>query len=204
MPGWGSGWAALWGLDGFPADSRVLPFVRGPLFSALELARAERTNAYVAACQDIAAAFDIDTATGDRLDALGTILQRPRLGASDDRYRVLLQIQIELILSSSTTTPTILRIVELFTGAAPRSYSEHYPSGYTVEATVDPADVDLLVSLLSDATSATYQLTLIAGSADALASDYTPASPTTGADALDYTPASPTAGAAPLSYEHSP
>lgn len=157
---------------------RLLQFVRlGPNASGLVRAKSVRTELLLLAAASIRAAFDVTTATGDRLDRLGSILQLARNGADDDRYRVLLQIQIQLVLASQTSTPTIQRIVELYTGAPPLAYSEHYPMGYRIEtaAGLTAAQVDELTGLLGLATAAAYEVALATASADALIVDDTAA-----------------------------
>lgn len=74
----------------------------------------------------IALAFDLDNTTGVGLDAIGDIVGLPREGEDDDRYRQLLRIQIELILSQARegaewtgTSENIIRICRLFIGDTP-------------------------------------------------------------------------------------
>ncbi len=177
---------------------RLLMFTRSEHLLGWVTAKALRTERLLEVCQEIVEAFDLTTATGDRLDRLGGILQRPRLGMTDARYRVLLQIQVLLILTTTASTPVILRVVELFTGFAPLAYSEHYPSGYRVDAVIDPDDVPLLLELLRQATAATYAVTLAANDEDALILDYTTDDPVDGAGTLDYTTADPVDGAGTL------
>jgi hypothetical protein len=76
-------------------------------------------------CIDILGAFDIDTAVGDQLDILGAILDQPRQGFADDRYRVHLRIKRDILLSVSRgdanwtgTHNNILAICREFMGAA--------------------------------------------------------------------------------------
>lgn len=184
-------------------QDRIIMFVRGPRFKALVEALASRTDALLEVSEDIVEAFDIDTAVGVQLDRLGELLQRPRYGASDDRYRTLLKIQVELVLSSQGTTPTIMRIVELFTGEPPSSYSEHYPMAFEIGAELpDVEDTDLLLQILREATSAAYGVTLLWHDDEALILDYTDADPVDDAGTLDYTDVDTVSGAGTLGYEH--
>jgi hypothetical protein len=185
------------GLPGTAAD-RLLMFVRNVKFKALAGIFATRTANLLAAIEAVRTAFDIDSATGVQLRRLGEILQRPWYGETDDRYRLLLKIQIELILSSAGTTPTIMRIVDLFTGEAPTEYSENYPMAYVIGAQVgnDVEDRDLLLQLLRDATCAAYGATVVMHDADALILDST-GTAVAGAGTLDST-GTPVAGAGTL------
>lgn len=45
-------------------------------------------------------AFDLSTAVGDQLDKIGSVMGLPRQGYPDARYRVFLEIQRDLLLSS--------------------------------------------------------------------------------------------------------
>lgn len=160
---WGFEWgSAYWGELELAASDRLLMFVRSPRFSGLVDALNDRTISLTDAAAQVAAAFDLDTAVGVPLDRIGEILQLPRFGYSDDRYRTLLQIQAQLILSSATTTPVILRIVELFSGHAPTLYADAYPMGFRVGAQLDdPTDAALLVELIGKAKAAAYAATVI-------------------------------------------
>lgn len=70
-------------------------------------------------------AFDVDTAVGVQLDMIGSVVGLSRQGATDDRYRVFLNIQIELLLSAARgdanwtgTHNNILTICRTFIGDA--------------------------------------------------------------------------------------
>jgi len=133
---WGTG--LPWGLSASPgpaefcaiADDRVLvqmddaPGNRD--FRELICVLVEDLGLYRDVCRDaILKAFDIDQAAGAQLDAIGSLVGLSREGESDARYRTLLQIQIELILSQQRegarwtgTGENILRICRLFIGPA--------------------------------------------------------------------------------------
>lgn len=202
MPGaaWGFEWGdAFWGEPDFYPSDRLLMFVRSPRFSALVDTLGDRTIALTDTAAQVSAAFDLTTAIGVQLDRIGEILQRPRLGYSDDRYRTLLQIQAQLILSSTTTTPVILQIVALFTGHDPVSYADTYPMGFRIGATLDdPDDAALLLELLHEAKAAAYNVELVVGDVDGLVLDYT-GDPIDGAGTTDYA-GDPISGAGTLGY----
>jgi hypothetical protein len=192
------------GLGTTMAD-RLLAFVRNTNFRSLISVFADRTQGLVDAGVDVSEAFDLESAVGAQLDRLGEILQRPRLTYDDDRYRTLLQIQVELVLSSGTSVPTILRIVELFTGHDPVAYSEEYPMGFTVDAVLDdPDDTPLLVQLIGEAKAAAYGATVGVSDADGLVLDYTEASEVDDDEAnfiLDYTEDDEVVDSGTLGYE---
>lgn len=174
MAGWGFDVGeVVWGAESFEASDRLLMFVRSPRLSEFVGVFGERTSDLIDAVVLTCAAFDLDTAVGVHLDRIGAILQLPRYGYDDDRYRVLLQIQAQLVLSSTTTTPVILRIVELFSGHAPLSYADAYPMGYRVGVELDdPTDAALLMQILGNATAAAYGAQVIVADADSVIGDY--------------------------------
>ncbi len=156
MSGWGSGHG--WGSGdpwGSPSEfaatmlSRLLMFVRhGPRFRGLVNALATRTGDLLAAQESVLAAFDVDTAVGAQLDRIGGIMQLPRLGYGDTRYRSLLKVQIDILLSSTGASETLLRVFEAITGAPADEYEEHYPAQFVIGGYVDPADATLLADFL--------------------------------------------------------
>ena len=181
---------------------RLLMFVRqGPRFSALIASLAGQSDRIRDVITQITEAFGLEDAVGEQLDRLGAILQRPRLGATDARYRALLRIQVELILSSTASTRTLLEVIRLFTGHEATSYQEIHPMRIVVGAQVPPADVTQLLQLLHAAKAGAVALTLSSHDANVLLLDYTPANPVDGAGTLDYTPADPIAEAGTLAYQ---
>lgn len=50
--------------------------------------------------EDVSEGFDLDTAIGAQLDKIGEVVGLARQGFADDRYRTLLEIQIDLLLST--------------------------------------------------------------------------------------------------------
>jgi hypothetical protein len=139
-------------LDAVMVD-RLLQVVRpGPVFSSLISLFANRGKAIIAALEAVRNGFDVEDAVGIQLDRLGEILQLPRFGAGDERYRVLLQIQIQLILSSVGTTDSLLEVVRLFTGVDAPEYYEAHPLRFSISAIVlDHDDALLLRKLLKQA-----------------------------------------------------
>jgi len=139
--GLGSTWglSSLWGAAGGPgpqefcdlADQRVLvqmddqPGNRN--FRDLVCVLVKPLGTFRDVCVEIIdGAFDLDSTTGAGLDTIGEIVGLAREGEADDRYRTLLRIQIELILSSGRegaewtgTSENILRICRLFIGDTP-------------------------------------------------------------------------------------
>lgn len=139
--GLGSRWGSLsfWGLGSGPgpdefcdlAQSRVLvqmddtPGNRN--FRDLVCEFSKPLGNFRDVCREIiATAFDLDNTTGVGLDAIGEIVGLPREAEPDARYRELLRIQIELILSQDRegaewtgTSENIIRICRLFIGPTP-------------------------------------------------------------------------------------
>jgi len=93
-------------------------------------------------------AFDVDTAEGDQLDKIGAILNLPRAGYTDTRYRVFLKIQIDIYTAQNAdrdgTTANwtgshngVLRIIRAFIGPTPGEdivITPYYP--YSFEFTL--------------------------------------------------------------------
>lgn len=134
-------------------DGQARRFVR-------ELARAwGRIHDVALAIRD---SLDREHAVGEALDRLGAIIGLPRHGFGDERYRVFLGIQTELLLSAARdeqawtgTAPNLIAIVRRFVGeAAPTvRYVSHPPYSYTI--TVEDmvyAEAFLLQSFLKVAT----------------------------------------------------
>lgn len=113
-------------------------------------------------CLVMQSAFDIESAIGDQLDIIGSIVGIPRREFSDYDYRIYIRIQTELLLSGiredaewTGTVPNILRIVRTFidtdagtityTGAPPYSFQLSLPSALTQE------QIELLMSFISTA-----------------------------------------------------
>lgn len=199
---WGFEWGEiLWGAESFEASDRTLMFVRSPRLSGFVDVFGERTNDLIDTSILTCAALDLDTAEGVHLDRIGAILQLPRYGYADARYRVLLQIQAQFVLSSTTTTPVILQIVALFSGHDPLSYADAYPMGYRVGVELDdPTDAALLMQILDNATAAAYGAQVIVADAESVIGDYSD-------DVLDLLPkdigdysADPIAGAGTGAY----
>lgn len=201
---WGFEWGeVVWGDGAFVASDRLLMFTRSPRLAALVDTYGDRTQALLDEAALVGAAFDLDNATGVHLDRIGAILQLPRYGYGDTRYRTLLQVQAQLVLSSTTATPIILRIAELFSGHAPLTYADAYPLGYRISVVLDdPDDADLLLQILASATAAAYGIEVIVAAADSLIGDYStaPLTLTTG-DVGDYSTA-PITGARPGAYSY--
>jgi hypothetical protein len=156
--------------------SRLLRFTRGdtnlPLFIRIMAAYVEGE---IAASERVAAEFDLETATGYTLDLIGSVLQKTRQGLPDDEYRLVLQIQVQILLSSAGTGPVLREIVRLWTEEEPDTYAESYPAHITMAATVLPTRTDYLTSMLYTAKPAGVSLTLIVSEpgVDALTADST-------------------------------
>ncbi len=121
----------------------------GPIFKALHRIFVERSEDLITLARKVRDSFWIEKAVGAQLDILGALLQRPRLEAeTDDRYRVILQIQIDLILSSAGNVDTILSVVEKFTGEPALSYIENYPASFMIDVLVANGEAATLADLV--------------------------------------------------------
>lgn len=181
---------------------RLLMFIRNTTGRAIVGVFAARIEAFRTLAASIPGAFDLATATGVHLDRLGAILQRPRYGETDDRYRALLQIQVQLILASQATTAPLLEVVRLFTGVVSPEYMEAHPAFVGIGAVSDdPTETAQLVALLRKAKAGGVALVVYEQDEDALQLDYHPGDPLADAGTLDYHPGDPLAGAGTLSYQ---
>jgi hypothetical protein len=162
---------------------RILRFLRAdPVMRGLVGPGADRTELLVERLEAVRDAFDLEDATGDRLDKIGTFLVLPRQGADDDLYRTLLQIQALLILSNAPTTPVLLEAVRLYTGEDAPEYTEYDPMQFRIGAVVEDADdAQRLVNLLRRGKAGGYRMSIApwigseaAGSAIVVDSDQVP------------------------------
>ena len=132
---WGLG--SLWGVDSGTgpaefcqlADERVLVQMDDAggnrKFRDLICDFAEGFGHFSDVAFDVRDGFDLSTAVGVQLDMIGAVIGLPRQGFPDDRYRVFLEIQTELVLSAARedgnwtgTGNNILRICRKFIGPA--------------------------------------------------------------------------------------
>jgi hypothetical protein len=132
---WGLG--SLWGVDSGTgpaefcqlADERVLVQMDDAggnrKFRDLICDFAEGFGHFSDVAFDVQDGFDLSTAVGVQLDMIGAVIGLPRQGFPDDRYRVFLEIQTELVLSAARedgnwtgTGNNILRICRKFIGPA--------------------------------------------------------------------------------------
>ena len=97
---------------------------------------------YTDVMADLKTAFEIDTAIGVQLDIIGSIIDLPRSGLTDDRYRVFLSVQTDVLLGQVTgdwtgSVNNILAMVRTLIGtgiATPIDYILHTP--YTFELVI--------------------------------------------------------------------
>ncbi len=172
------GIGGTWGLSSFwgithpfceLADERVLiqmdDETSNRKFRDLICDLVEGLEQYVDVLNAVKVAFDIDSAVGVQLDAIGGVVGLPRQGFNDDRYRVFLEIQIELLISANRddaewtgTIANLLTISRTFIGTgilAPVIYTASGPSSYflTVPGIV-LAELLILINFICRATYA--------------------------------------------------
>lgn len=80
----------------------------------------------------IAAARDVDTATGVQLDQVGALVGQPRWGRNDDDYRILIRARI-LANSSKGTPETLISIASLLLGGATITYRQQGAACYRLQ-----------------------------------------------------------------------
>lgn len=87
-------------------------------------AYAKQAGHYLDVAREVEDAFRLETAVGQQLDMIGSVVGLPRSGTTDSRYRTLLSIQIELLISSLPNNPNwtgtvnnVLTICRKFIGA---------------------------------------------------------------------------------------
>ena len=124
---------------------------------------AEQAGEYLDVAQEVKEAFDVDLAVGAQLDLIGSIVDLPRSGVTDVRYRVLLNIQIKLLIGRLPGNPdwtgtvnNILEICRLFIGVAvvaPVVLRNTPPYSYILTIPgVSIVDLDVLVRFICRAT----------------------------------------------------
>ncbi len=128
----------------------------------------------------IKSAFELQTGVGDQLDKIGAVVGLTREGFTDTRYRVFLEIQIELLLSASRTDaewtgtiPNIIRIARKFIGtgvADPVVYTGYPPYSYVLQVPgLILSEAGLLARFLTTANYAAVRgLLIVIISADSL------------------------------------
>ena len=176
MARWGAPWglAATWGLPPTPGPAAVCDLVEDRVLVQMDDAPANRkfrdllcdliqdAGTFRDVCLDIVAAFDVETAQGVQLDAIGSLVGLPRQGFDDIDYRRFLNIQIDLLLSAARedgewtgTVPNILSIARTFIGpgiADPIIYTPAPPYAFSLTVPgVDTSQMLLLASFLCKA-----------------------------------------------------
>lgn len=107
-------------------------------------------------------AFELETAVGDQLDIIGSIVGLAREGFGDDQYRIYLEIQTEQLLSGlrdsaewTGTVANILRIVRKFieSSAGTITYTLHAPYSFelSIPVVLTIAQIKLLMRFISTA-----------------------------------------------------
>jgi len=99
--------------------------------------------------------MDKDSATGDRLDIIGSIVGEPRAGQTDAQYLNAINARIEINSSQATIEDVISVAIATSGGTVTFQISESYPAGFVMEINedIDPSlvDVDRLASFISQA-----------------------------------------------------
>lgn len=139
---------------------------------------AEQLGRFRDVCLAVRSAFDLETAVGEQLDMIGSVVGLAREGFDDDRYRTFLRIQSELLLSAARdgaewtgTCENILRIARTFIGstAGPITLTNGVYDYLLVVPELVPSEAQLLARFLRTATYAgVLGVLALAGAGDSL------------------------------------
>lgn len=139
---WGTGttWglSAPWGLPVSPGEAEFCEIADGRVLVQMDDNPSNRKfrdflcdlveglGRYRDVSLDVESGFDLDTAEGAQLDAIGEVIGLQRQGFDDTRYRTFLKIQADLLLSAvrddaewTGTVENVIKICRTFIGAAP-------------------------------------------------------------------------------------
>lgn len=96
----------------------------------------------------------IENAVGVQLDVLGKIVGQPRIGDTDDIYRLHIRARIRINISNGTPND-ILEIAALLLQGARFSFDEYYPASFVIDV-LDPMleDPFFVWSLIGEARAA--------------------------------------------------
>lgn len=133
-------------------------------FRDLMIDFADGAGRYRDVCFAIRSSLDFDSASGEQLDKVGAVVGLSREGFTDDRYRVFLDIQILLLISSSRddanwtgTVQNIVTICRKFIGTTglPVRLTNNPPYSYEVDVPgLVLSEASLLARFLTTATYA--------------------------------------------------
>lgn len=143
-------------------EDRLLgQILAGGDFRELVCLFAEDDERYRNLARAVGNSFDRATATGEQLEMVGSHVDLPRRGFSDPRYRDLIAIQIECLLSAERedgtwvgTCENVLRITRLFIGEGDEPIFLQNEAPYDYNLTVPGLELDeapVLVSFLQKA-----------------------------------------------------
>lgn len=107
-----------------------------PRIASIITAFAEQSQGEEDAFSDLYDGRWIDNAEGKVLDDVGTIVNQPRLGLNDVRYRALIRAKIGQNVSQGDPE-RVIQVALLLFGATLVFLQENYPAGYNVSANQD-------------------------------------------------------------------
>lgn len=176
MAGWGNAafWGACspWGLG--DCESEICEFVQTRILSQMDATVGNRNfrdfmcivtepfGKFIDVAKDVAGGFNLDTAIGVQLDAIGSVIDLPRSGFTDDEfYRKLLKIQATILMGQTDGDWTgsvnqILTMVRTFITdavASPIVYTLVPPYSFTlsIPATLTGPEFNVLFRLICKA-----------------------------------------------------
>ncbi len=108
-------------------------------------------------------AFLLDTAEGDQLDLLGTLVGEGRQDRTDSEYRAAIRVRI-LVNKSEGLPEQLLEILEGINSGATHAMRELYPAALTIESSsLSPLTLQSTYRLLRAAKPAGVRVDLISG-----------------------------------------
>lgn len=159
---------ALWGIDRglcVLVNDRVLVQMddapANRFFRDFLCVLSEGFDEFIDVSNEVKVAFDLNTAVGVQLDAIGSVVGLPRQGYPDARYRTFLKIQIELLLSAvrdeaewTGTHENILTICRTFLGPAAPTITLNTSGPYNFELSIPGitlSELNILVGFICKA-----------------------------------------------------
>lgn len=125
-------------------------FREKPGFAALVGATTDQIQELEDTIWDLYGTFSIDDATGLYLDRIGALLGQPRLGLSDEDYRIWLKAR-QRVNASNGTAAALLDILFTLDPDATFDYDTYPPASYSITMYGTDLTPEVLADILSEA-----------------------------------------------------